>query len=95
MLDVSSQLGVRIKTLQRLVLKATNRTPTYWLLLARVRKAVKELPLSISLAELAYKHGYSDQAHLSREFKCWFAMSPSVLRSSPDVLEQLSAQGYD
>lgn len=88
------QLGVNIRTLQRLVVKATDRTPAYWSQLARIRKTARDLDGYIALAELADKHGFSDQAHMSREFKRWFNLSPSEVLKRPDIISQIHEVGY-
>lgn len=99
--DVSSvrqaakKLGVSSRTLQRLIALETDRSPTYWILLARVRRAARALIESSSLADIAEMHGYADQSHMSREFKRWFDITPSTMRSTPSILRQLCKRGYD
>jgi len=88
-------IGVSQRTLQRLLMRETNRSPIYWLMLARVRRAARSLTKPMSLIEIADIFGYADQAHMSREFKHWFNISPSVLRNSPKILDQLNHLGYD
>ncbi|MEH6631346.1 MAG: helix-turn-helix domain-containing protein [Halopseudomonas aestusnigri] len=103
-------LGVSARTLQRLIQEATGKPPVFWHRLARVRKAGRALNCegekATSLAELAFDRGFSDQAHMSREFRTWFGISPSNLRVevSDDVssdttsdisgADQLFALGY-
>jgi len=41
--QASVRLGVSLRTLQRLIINKTGRTPGYWFQLARVRKAAKDL----------------------------------------------------
>jgi AraC-like DNA-binding protein len=91
----AAEIGVSQRTLQRLLILETNRTPSYWLMLARVRKAARSLSEPIPLIEIADSFGYSDQAHMSRQFRHWFNISPSALRKSPDILNQLNHLGYD
>ena len=93
--QVAKEIGVSQRTLQRLLMLETNRSPTYWLMLARARKAARSLTGSIPLIEIADSFGYSDQAHMSREFKRWFNISPSKLRDSPVFIDQLNHSGYD
>ena len=64
----AAKLGVQPRTLQRQLLKLTGTSPSFWLLLARARKAARMLNQSLPLCEIAYTHGFSDQAHMSREF---------------------------
>lgn len=61
----SRALGVSERSLERLLLQATARTPRYWQKLARARRAAAALTGAASLAEIAAEHGYADQAHLT------------------------------
>lgn len=92
---VVSELGVSQRTLQRLLVQETGRTPVYWMTLARIRRTARSLLRPVPLIDISDMHGYADQAHMCREFKRWFNMSPSALRSMPDILDQLSNSGYD
>ena len=91
----STEIGVSQRTLQRLLMKETNRSPVYWFMLARARRAARSLVEPIPLAEIADSCGYADQAHMSREFKHWFKVSPATIRNSPEILNQLNHLGYD
>jgi len=91
----AARIGVSQRTLQRLLMRETKRSPVYWLMLARVRKAARSLSEPVPLIEIADIFGYADQAHMSREFKHWFNISPSALRDSPEILNQLSHSGYN
>ncbi|OHU85805.1 MULTISPECIES: helix-turn-helix domain-containing protein [Pseudoalteromonas] len=90
----AAQLGVSVRTLQRLVLHKTNRTPSYWLQLARLRKAARSLTHSTLLADVAHNHGFSDQSHMNREFQRWLGLTPVQLLSSPAIIKQLNSKGY-
>jgi AraC-like DNA-binding protein len=92
--DVATELGVSQRSLQRLLLRETGRPPSYWLLLARVRKAARAVFEPIPLAEVALIYGYADQAHMSREFKRWLNISPSKLRRGSAQSIQLNEHGY-
>lgn len=92
--NASFSLGVNIRTLQRFVFAYTARNPSYWFQLARARKAAKALSTSMSLIDIAHMHDFSDQAHMSREFKRWFNLSPSEMIKRPDVMSQLNNSAY-
>lgn len=47
-----------------------------------------------ALAEVAHGSGYADQAHLSRELRSWFGITPSALRRSTPLAAQLRSPGY-
>lgn len=84
--------GVSARKLQRICVP-TGRTAAAWMSLARARKAAREV-LRNSLAEVAQNTGYSDQAHMSREFRRWFGIAPSTLHARPDIIAQLGSKGY-
>ena len=79
--------GVSERSLYRMVTVATGKTPSFWLRLARARKAAVDIALP--LAELAGEYGFSDQAHMTREFRRWFGLTPRDLRANAAIAEQL------
>lgn len=93
--DAAREMGIHQRTLQRLMLRETGRSPVYWMLLARMRRAARAVSEPIPLVEIADRWGYADQAHMSREFRRWLNLSPSALRRRPDIIQQLNASGYD
>lgn len=92
--QAARQLGVSERTLQRLVQVATGRPPAYWKCLARVRRAAQALPEAPSLAECAADHGYTDQAHMTREFGRWLGRTPAAVVASPQWQAAIGASGY-
>ncbi len=93
--ETAGALGVSRRTLERLLRRHTGRSPVFWSQLARVRAAARAVVAGHSQAELAYKVGYSDQAHMSRAVRRWFGVSPTKLIHRPDLTEQLFVPGYD
>lgn len=92
--QASGRLGVSTRTLQRLILNKTQRTPGYWFQLARIRKAAKSLHSADSLSCVADRHGFSDQSHMNREFQRWLNATPTQLLNTPELIEQLKGKGY-
>ncbi len=92
--NAAKDLGMSVRNLQRITLKETFRTPGYWLRMARVRRAGREILEAASLADIAADFGYSDQSHMNREIKYWLGTTPNGLRSTPAYAEQLYATGY-
>lgn len=88
------QLGVGERTLERLLQTATGRPPRYWHTLARARRAARALATCVPLADLAVQRGYADQAHLTRELRAWFGLTPGGLRRRPDLLALIAEPGY-
>lgn len=80
--SVSRQQGVATRTLQRRFRNLSLPTPDYWRLLGRARRAIHALPCRAPLADIACEYGYSDQAHMTREFVRWFGLTPTQLRHS-------------
>lgn len=92
--QASVRLGVSLRTLQRLIVNKTGRTPGYWFQLARVRKAGKDLDSAPCLSCVAEMHGFSDQSHMTREFQRWFRSTPNKIIKTPELIGQLSDSGY-
>ncbi|HLO78888.1 MAG TPA: helix-turn-helix transcriptional regulator [Magnetospirillum sp.] len=92
--QAAALLGVGPRTLQRLLLAATGRPPSYWLLLARARRSARDVLAAGALAEIADAHGYADQAHMSREFRRWFGTTPLKLRRDAQLAALLTEPGY-
>lgn len=71
--NAAKNLGVSMRTLQRLIKASTGRTPAGWLSLSRARRAARQIPSTLNLAETAYDFGYSDQSHMTRELNAGLA----------------------
>ncbi|QDT10607.1 helix-turn-helix domain-containing protein [Planctomycetes bacterium K23_9] len=90
----ANQCGVGPRTLQRLVLHETGRPPQFWLQLARIRRAARGIATAHSFADLAYDSGFSDQAHMTRQFRRWLAVTPTQFASSADLQSSIHQSGY-
>lgn len=86
--------GISRRSFQRLLLLNTGRSPVYWRQLARIRLAGRLLGKASSLAEAAADAGFSDQAHMSREFIRWFGIQPDRFRSDTILQKQLTEPAY-
>lgn len=89
----AKRLGVSSRTLQRLIVKETQRTPNYWIRLAKIRCAAREI-FDKPYVKIANDYGYYDQAHLCREIKHWFGMPISELKQSQDFAQQINDIAY-
>lgn len=87
-------LGVSPRTLQRLVAAQTGRSPSFWLRLARARRAGRALLQGEALSQVAWAHGYSDQAHMTREFRRWFGLTPRSARCESSLQLALRESGH-
>lgn len=92
--EASAMLGVGPRSLQRLLTGATGESPAFWLQLARARQAARAVLAPGSLAELADACGYADQAHMTRDFRRWFATTPSRMRRDPALARVVAESGY-
>ena len=79
---------------QRLFRDHAGRPPVFWRNLARARQAGRQLQCGLPSVEVAALCGYSDQAHLSREIRRWFGLSPTQAASSIALAETLAANAY-
>jgi AraC-like DNA-binding protein len=86
--------GIGMRTLQRLMLRETGVPPQYFLRLARARRAARAVDGNAALAEIAFAHGYADQAHFSRECRQWFGVTPKALKSRLDLRAMLDLPAY-
>jgi AraC-like DNA-binding protein len=89
----AKQLGMSERTLQRLMMRETGRSPTYWIQLARIRRAARAMHESLPLVEIAFMHGYADQAHISCEFTRWLNISHTRLRADSRRLDLIDESG--
>ncbi|OGB15013.1 MAG: hypothetical protein A2W72_21485 [Burkholderiales bacterium RIFCSPLOWO2_12_67_14] len=87
-------LGLSERSLERLLLSGTGRTPVYWKRLARLRRSAQALSSDAPLAELAVDHGFSDQAHMTREFRRWLGTTPARAQASASWRFLLAQSGY-
>lgn len=85
--------GVSERTLQRHFKSLSLPTPRFWRQLGRARRAVQALPCRVPLSEIALEFGYSDQAHMTREFVRWFGQTPVRLRQDSVVMNDLAQPG--
>ncbi|WP_370204970.1 helix-turn-helix domain-containing protein [Pararhodobacter marinus] len=90
---VARQQGVSARTLQRHFAGLALPPPRFWRLLGRARRAVLALRGEEPLSDVAFDHGYSDQAHMNREVLRWFGRTPGQLRRDPATLADLSQPG--
>lgn len=90
---LARQQGVSERTLQRRFKDLSLPTPGFWRQLGRARRAVQALRCRVPLAEIALEYGYSDQAHMTREFVRWFGRTPVKIRRNPSAMKVLMQSG--
>jgi AraC-like DNA-binding protein len=89
----AAELGVSPRSLQRRFRARDLPPPDFWRLLGRARAAAQALARDWPLAWIAADSGYSDQAHMTREFVRWFGMAPCRLRQAPELLRTILQPG--
>lgn len=77
--------GLGARALQRLFREHVGASPKWVIRRLRLQEVAVRLDRgdAVSLADLAAELGYTDQAHLARDFKAATGRPPSQLRSSP------------
>ncbi len=90
---VAAELGVSVRTLQRVFARRGLPPPEFWLLLARARRAAGLIG-GAPLADVAYGAGYADQAHMTREFRRWFGAAPARFARDAGMLEAVRQSGF-
>jgi AraC-like DNA-binding protein len=91
---VAKAAGVCVRTLQRELKRHKLPRSDYWRLLARARRAVSVMQKeNVSLTELALICGYSDQAHMTRDFRRWFGVTPVAMRQNLMLLSEVLQPG--
>jgi AraC-like DNA-binding protein len=73
--------GLSERQLRRRFVAEVGLTPKVFSRLRRVRRTCADLLQNApsGIAAISYEHGYADQAHLSREMRTVFGMSPQLL----------------
>ena len=91
--EVRRAMPLSERSIRRKLADTSGAPPRYWKSLARVRQAALDVVQSETpLVFIAVKHGFSDQAHLSREIRRWFGVTPVTLRTNREqCIERLSA----
>ena len=80
------------RTLRRRIKTATGASPRFWVGLHRVRLAGRALMFTNDpIANVAFAAGYADQAHMTREMRRWFRVTPAAMRRAASAYENLVA----
>lgn len=81
--DVAARLRVSERTVTRLARRFVGMTPAAMIRRRRLQEAAEQLRADprIPLAEIAARHGYADQSHLSREVRAVLGLTPTGYRA--------------
>lgn len=91
--SASKDVGVSVRSVQRRLQNLSLPCPDYWRLLARARRAANHLEQALPIAEIAFISGYSDQAHMTRDFIRWFGATPGALRHDGELCDHIRQPG--
>jgi AraC-like DNA-binding protein len=91
--ETARELGVTNRTLERWFAGGFLPSPDFWCALSRARQAAKSLTTHAELADIAFQHGFSDQPHMTREFKRWFGLTPFKLKNDLPFLQSILQAG--
>lgn len=91
---MARHLGVTERTLHRRIDAKTGKPASFWLDLAKARRALAALASPMPLAEIALAAGYADQSHLTRSFGQRFGAAPGTFRKSSELMRLASQSGF-
>ena len=85
----ASDHGLRAETVSRGFRQAYGVTAAQYRLGVRIKSAVNSLGSEgTALADLAFRHGFADQPHMTRAFRTAFGSTPAELRRVKSVQEK-------
>lgn len=87
--DIENQIPISLRQIERRFKSQVGFTPKYYQRLMRIRAAIqliKQNPLA-HLVDLAIEAGFSDQAHMNREFRQLAGMTPKQYQVTKLVAE--------
>lgn len=92
--EALSHLTISNRSVQRILADATTQGPLFWARLARARLAAQRATDGCALAVCAAESGFSDQAHMTREFRRWFGITPAALQRNQHAATAVAATGF-
>ncbi len=74
---LAQQCGVSLRQLERFLPSLTGMSPQRWLNQLRLQKAVELITLGHSVKVTAYRLGYKQPSHFTRQFKRFHGIAPT------------------
>lgn len=93
LVELAGLCNLSISWFGRAFKATTGLTPHQWLIARRVVRARDLLLTADGLAEIALKCGFTDQSHLSREFRRVMGVTPTAWRRNRPATEAVRATG--
>ncbi len=75
-------------SINRLYKNSLNVSPKEFLNILRFRRSIKNIHSIKRLTDIAYQEGYSDQAHMIREFKKYARLTPKDFRKQSKIIQK-------
>lgn len=88
--DISKTYWLHYKKVERDFYFCTGYSPKYFLRIQRFKNVVKALYAGCSFSDIAYSQGYTDQAHLNKEFKSFCGISPTLFLKEKANISQMT-----
>ncbi len=86
--------GTSLRTFQRMTAMLTGKSPGFWIRLGRARRAAALIVQGQALVEVAANEGFSDQAHMTREFRRWFGVTPRQVFEFAPLTRGILSSGF-
>ena len=81
--ELANLADLSVRAFERKFKRHLQLTPNQFLNRLRITRAAADLCNTFDpIQEVAYRHGFSDQSHLTREFKKHFGKTPNAYRKS-------------
>lgn len=75
-------------SINRLYKNSLNTSPKEFLNILRFRRSINQIHSFERLTDIAYEEGYSDQAHMIREFKRYTGLTPKKFRNQSKLIQK-------
>ena len=76
------------RSIHRLYRDSLNISPKEFLNLRRLRRSISQLHSKNQLAQIAYAEGFSDQSHMTREFKKYTNLTPKNFQKQSSLVNE-------
>ena len=77
------------RSIHRLYRGSLDMSPKEFLSLRRLRRSISQLHSASPLTQIAYTEGFSDQAHMTREFKKYTNLTPKHFRKQSSLVDEI------
>lgn len=84
--QLADKTGLSQRQLSRRFTKAVGISPKEYLRVSRFIHSLDSIKKDITLTDVAYEHGYYDQAHFIHDYKEFAGLTPGELREATNVL---------